>query len=293
MSDTRHLPALDHLRRALPSLPNRLRAAGRFVSEHAYDATTRSMRDLAGEAGLPPAAFTRLAQALGHSGWEEFRTKLVDGQRPETKGPFSGRSARLKPGGSPEETVVAEAISADMSGLGRIDAAAVARAAAVLHHAPRIWIAGFRSCRSPALLLHYQLRLFRPDDVLLVGGSEMEDCDFGTFRESDAVVLFGFAPYSRAGVQTRVAAGIARSHLVAIADALDAPICKDADEVLLFEASTTPSFFPSLTGAIAVAQALAAAVYLLGGEDATARLRQAEERLSALARYVPEKDFRR
>jgi hypothetical protein len=35
---------------ALPSLPMRLREVGRFVAADDYDATTRSMRDLAAEA---------------------------------------------------------------------------------------------------------------------------------------------------------------------------------------------------------------------------------------------------
>ena len=36
---------------ALPSLPLRLQQVGRFVAANDYDATTRSMRDLAAEAG--------------------------------------------------------------------------------------------------------------------------------------------------------------------------------------------------------------------------------------------------
>src|SRR5205807_7036918 len=63
-------PPLERLRVALPDLPGRLQEAGRFIARHDFDATTRSMRDLAAAAGLQPASFTRLAQALGHSGWE-------------------------------------------------------------------------------------------------------------------------------------------------------------------------------------------------------------------------------
>ena len=72
--------------------------------------------------------------------------------------------------------------------------------------ARRIWIAGFRSCRSVAELLNYELRLFRPDDVQLVGGSGPEDLDFGAFRSGDAVVVIGFAPYSTASVESTRAA---------------------------------------------------------------------------------------
>src|SRR5690242_14865465 len=56
---------LDELCSALPSLPTRLRQVGRFVAANDYDATTRSMRELASVAGADPASFTRLAKAIG------------------------------------------------------------------------------------------------------------------------------------------------------------------------------------------------------------------------------------
>src|SRR5258707_6345171 len=55
---------LNELCSALPSLPMRLREVGRFVAANDYDATTRSMRELAAVAGADPASFTRLAKAV-------------------------------------------------------------------------------------------------------------------------------------------------------------------------------------------------------------------------------------
>lgn len=284
---------LEALRRSLPSLPDRLRAAGRFVAENEYDAATRSMRELAGTAGLQPASFTRLAQALGHAGWDEFRAELVEAKRPEPAGPFSSRTrSRPRRRTRPDECLdtVSEALEVDARGLSGIDATEISRASEVLHDAPRIWVAGFRSCRSVAVLLHYQLRLFWPDDVRLVGGTGPEDCDFGAFRSDDALVLIGFAPYSRASVLTRAAANAAGCRLIAVADTPSAPICEGADHVLLFEAAATPAFFPSLTGAMALVQGLAAAAYLRGGKRNAERLRQSEARLAALSQYVAETD---
>jgi DNA-binding MurR/RpiR family transcriptional regulator len=284
---------LEGLRRSLPHLPDRLRAAGRFVAENEYDAATRSMRELAGTAGLQPASFTRLAQALGHSGWDAFRAELVEAKRPDAAGPFSTR-ARSRPQRRTRRDecleTVAEALEVDARGLSGIDAAEITRASQVLHAAPRIWVAGFRSCRSVAVLLHYQLRLFRPDDIRLVGGTGPEDCDFGAFQSDDALVLIGFAPYSRASVLTRAAANAAGCRLIAVVDAPSAPICDGADHVLLFDAAATPAFFPSLTGAMALVQGLAATVYLRGGKRSAERLCQSEARLAALSQYVAETD---
>jgi DNA-binding MurR/RpiR family transcriptional regulator len=139
-------------------------------------------------------------------------------------------------------------------------------------------------------LLHYQLRLFRPDTVRLVGVASPEDLDFGAFRAGDAVVIIGFAPYSRSSVLAAHAAREAECTLIALADTPTAPMAEGADHLLLFDAATAPGFFPSLTGAIASAQALAAATFALGGEAAQSRLRETEARLTALSQYVPDEN---
>ena len=283
---------LNALRKSLPTLPARLREAARFISNHEFDATTRSMRELAAAAGLQPATFTRLAQALGHSGWEEFRNDLIESKRPSVLRPFSGRVRRTGEACSTTELeqLAIDIFRTDANAAAKIDVAPIALAAKALYAAERIWVAGFRSCRSVATLLHYQLRLFRPDDIRLVGGSGAEDCDFGAFKQKDAVVLVGFAPYSRASVLTCRAARDARVTLVTIADKRGAPIADGADHLLFFDAASTPAFFPSLTGAMVTAQALAAATFTLGGENSIRRLRETEARLAALSQYVADEE---
>jgi DNA-binding MurR/RpiR family transcriptional regulator len=280
---------LNELRSALPSLPTRLQQVGRFVAANDYDATTRSMRDLAAEAGADPAAFTRLAKALGYAGWDGLRAALTEARRPEATSPFSGRS-KARRGPNSDVLLVSDKLEAEAVGLARIEAGSIADAARALHTAQRIWIAGFRSCRSVAELLNYQLRLFRSDEVQLVGGSGPEDLDLGAFQRGDAVVVIGFAPYSRASVLSARAAHDSGATLIAIADAITAPMAEGADHLLLYEAAASPGFFPSLTGAIAIAQSLAAVTFVLGGAKAKRRLEETEGRLAAMSQYVAEED---
>jgi DNA-binding MurR/RpiR family transcriptional regulator len=274
---------------ALPSLPSRLQQVGRFVAANDYDATTRSMRDLAAEAGADPAAFTRLAKALGYSGWDELRARLTEARRPAQSRPFSGRAKGRRHGPGCDVALIGDKLEAEAASLTRIAAGPVARAAEALHAVSRIWIAGFRSCRSVAELLNYELRLFRPDAVQLVGGSGPWDLDLGAFHRDDAVVVIGFTPYSGASVLSARAAHQRRATLIAIADSLAAPMAEGADHILLFEAAASPGFFPSLTGAIAIAQSLAAVTFSLGGAHAKKRLQDTETRLAATSQYVQEK----
>jgi DNA-binding MurR/RpiR family transcriptional regulator len=276
---------LDRLRRALPVLAPKMQEVGRFVVGNDFDAATRSMRDLAATAGVTPSTFTRLARALGYAGWDELRDALVEARRPEVQPHFS---ARVRRGGEAVEQLPAEMIAADAARLRVLDADAITTAARLLHAAPRLWIAGFRSCYGVAQLMHYELRLFRPDGVRLVGSSGPEDLDLGSLAEHDTVVLIGFAPYSRASILTGRAARAASCTLIAIADTPVAPMAEGASHVLLFDAATGPGFFPSLTGALVTAQALTASVFALGGEEALRQLRTSEARLSSLAQYAIE-----
>jgi DNA-binding MurR/RpiR family transcriptional regulator len=280
---------LNELCSALPSLPTRLQEVGRFVAANDYDATTRSMRDLASVAGADPAAFTRLAKALGYSGWDALRAALTEARRPAQSSPFSGRAKSRRHGPNPELSLISDKLEAEAAGLTRISSDSVAGAARALHAARRIWIAGFRSCRSVAELLNYQLRLFRPDAVQLVGGSGPEDLDLGAFRSGDAVVVIGFAPYSTASVQAARAAHVSGATLIAITDKVTAPMAEGARHLLLFESASSPGFFPSLTGAIVIAQSLAAAAFVLGGAGAKRRLEETEARLADTLQYVDER----
>jgi len=277
---------LSELYSALPSLPTRLQEVGRFVAANDYDATTRSMRDLAAEAGADPAAFTRLAKALGYAGWDELRAALTEARRPSQSSPFSERAIGRRHGPSSDVALISAKLDAEAAGVARISADAIANAAKALHRARKIWIAGFRSCRSVAELLNYELRLFRADTVQLVGGSGPEDLDLGAFGGGEAIVVIGFAPYSRASVLSARAARRAGSALIAIADSAAAPMAEGADHVLLYEAAASPGFFPSLTGAIAIAQSLAAVTFSRGGTGARKKLQETEALLAATSQYV-------
>lgn len=280
---------LSELRIALPSLPLRLQEVGRFVAANDYDATTRSMRDLAAEAGADPAAFTRLAKAIGYSGWDELRAALTEARRPSQSSPFSGRAKIRRHGPHADIALVTDKLDSEAAGLPRISAPAIVNAAKALHAARRIWITGFRSCRSVAELLTYELRLFRPGEVQLVGGSGPDDLDTGAFCPGEAVVVIGFTPYTHASVRVAQAAHRSGATLISIADTVTAPMAEGADHVLLFEAAASPGFFPSLTGAIAIAESLAAVTFSLGGAASKKRLQETEARLAVTSTYVSEK----
>ncbi|POR51932.1 MurR/RpiR family transcriptional regulator [Bosea psychrotolerans] len=268
---------------ALRRLPPQQADAARFVIGRSFEAATMPMRGLARAAGLPPATFTRLAQSLGLPGWEELRAGLIADARDDlgARRPFS---VRPLPEGGPEPLAGAM-IAADRAILDNLDAARIEQAATLLEAAPRVIVAGFRSCHAPALLFHYQYRLFRPDTTLIGGVGGVLDVELGGLKSGDALVLFGFDPYSRDGLLCAEAAADAGAKVVAIVDRPDAPVAEGAAAVLTFGTDSS-GFFPSLTGCIALVQALAATLYSRAGDAGREQLRRTEARIAAHTPYL-------
>src|SRR5258705_12953382 len=89
---------LNELCSALPSLPMRLQQVGRFVAANDYDATTRSMRELAVVAGADPPRFPRVAKGIGYSGWDGLRAALTEARRPVECSPVRRRAKKRREG---------------------------------------------------------------------------------------------------------------------------------------------------------------------------------------------------
>ena len=75
-----------------------------------------------------------------------------------------------------------------------------------------------------------------------------------TVRMSPLVGLAMAASVALVAVLSARAAHQSGATLIAIADTMTAPMAEGAEHLLLFEAASSPGFFPSLTGAIAIAQ---------------------------------------
>lgn len=146
-------------------------------------------------------------------------------------------------------------------------------------------VAGFRSCYPVAFGFVYGYRLFRPTVSLLTGMAGSLDMELRAIAKHSATVIVSFAPYSAEATRVALAAKAQGSKIVAITDSAVSPIALHADAQLIFTHGS-PSFFPSLVAAHALAEALVAQLLALEGGDAINALERAEAELHSKGAYV-------
>ena len=130
-------------------------------------------------------------------------------------------------------------------------------AAKLIRKASHVHVAGFRSCYPVAFGFVYGYRLFRPSVSLLNGVAGSLEMELRTIAKQSVTVVVSFAPYSQEATRVAQAAKAQGSRIVAITDSAVSPIALHADAQLIFT-HDSPSFFPSLVAAHAMAEALVA-----------------------------------
>lgn len=275
------------IKNRFPAMSRQLQIGARFLLERPEDVATASMRAVAGRAGVTPVTLVRLARALGFGDWQELRRPFVERLRP-APAPYSARAEDLVKRRS-AAALAHESFAAHAANLAATESLNaprdIAEAAALLSRARRVHVAGFRSCHALAAGFVYVYRLFRPE-VVLVGGALGLELELRALGEGDAVMVLGFAPYSRECALVIEAAERAGARRIAVTDSDVSPLALGAHHVLRF-AHAGPSFFPSTAAASALLEALLAVLLARGGKPALDRLRAAERELETLGAYLP------
>ncbi|MCM2495057.1 MurR/RpiR family transcriptional regulator [Burkholderia glumae] len=274
------------IRAQFSELSPQFQAGAAFLLDHPDEVAVSSMRKLAQRAQVQPASLVRLAQQFGFPGWNELRDLFVARVRARPA-PMTQRARSLvKPGA--KAALSHDLLAAQQQNLA--DAAArnqraLAEAAQLIRKAPHVHVAGFRSCYPVAFGFVDAYRLFRPSVSLLAGVAGSLEMELRAIGQASVTVIVSFAPYSTEA--TRVA-NIARergSRIVAITDSAASPVALAADATLIF-GHDSPSFFPSLVAAHALAEALVAQLLALEGGGAVAALERSEAELHARGAYT-------
>lgn len=275
------------IRARFAELSPQFQAGAAFLLDHPDEVAVLSMRKVAERAHIQPASLVRLSQVLGFPGWNELRDLCVARvrMRPE---PLTARARSLVAGGK-KDTLTHDLLIAQQQNLEATathNERGVLQAARVLRKARHVHVAGFRSCYAVAFGLVYGYGLFRPSVSLLTGEAGTLEMQLRGIARESATVVISFAPYSVEAVRVAEVALEKGSRLIAITDSAVSPIALHAESVLIFS-HESPSFFPSLVAATAIAESLVAQLLALEGAEAVEQLEEAERSLHAKGAYVP------
>lgn len=274
------------IRTKFPEFSPQFQAGAGFLLDFPDEVAVLSMRKVAARARVQPAALVRLSQQLGYPGWNELREIFVARVRTRPEALASKAKALVKGGArrSLAQTLVA-AQHHNLEATAAQNGASILDVAKRLKKAPHVHVAGFRSCYPVAFGLVYGYRLFRPSVSLVSGEAGTLEMQLRGMAKGHATVVTSFAPYSAEAVRVAEAAQAQGCKLIAITDSAVSPIALNADAVLIFT-HESPSFFPSLIAASAIAESLVAHLLALEGKSAVEQLEAAESALHAKGAYA-------
>lgn len=276
--------------RPLDGLSPELLRAARWVEAHPREVALHSMRECGRRAALAPATLTRLAQALGFQGFEAI--KHLCQASFTAQGGYAGRAEVLQASARRDKDWLAllneaqHANSASVSGLNQ--AAQLEAVADAMLKTRRVYFLGLRASHGLAMHLHYTYGLLASNGILVQGLGGTLDDQVGDMGPGDLLVVTSSASYTRQTVEAAARARRQGAQVVALTDSVLSPIARHAAHTLLFRTGS-PSYFHSMVGALALAEALAAAVAVRGGRKVLACLQARQERLDREGAYWDER----
>lgn len=277
----------DDIRQRYPELSPALQQVAKFVLEHPNDVVTASMRAVGTRAGSPPATLVRFAQLLGFEGWPQLKQALAQDMGLGSDASYGPRAKALV-GRAGDQGLVGETFEVHRHNLQATEAQlgdALHQACALLEQAPQVHVAGFRASYPVAFSFVYVYRLLRASVHLIDGQGGMLEMQCRAMERGHALLAVGFAPYSREVLAAAEAARKAGCRIVALTDSPASPLALMADATLLFSLHS-PSFFPSITSAVALSEALVELLASRAGKEVVERIEQAEAQLFASGAYL-------
>jgi DNA-binding MurR/RpiR family transcriptional regulator len=285
------------LRAGFAALSPQLQEAARWVIDNPADVALLSTREQARRAGVTPATLTRLAQRLGMGGYDGVRKLYAEAvrRRPDS---YHGRAEELVVRRSREgdEAVVQDIFAAlarhlhDFSSPAHIEQ--FAAAADRLAGAERVFCLGLRAAFAVAFVFHYIRTLFGTNSVLVDGPGTTGVDVLRTVGQGDVLLAISVQPYVRHAIDTVAYVRQRGGHVVGLTDSEISPLAALADDIVLVR-TETPSFFHTMTPALAAVECLAALVAARRGPDAVAALAASEEQLATFSTYLPSRGRRR
>ncbi len=249
-----------------------LRQAAQYLIDNPNEIGVSSMRQLARAARVKPNTLVRLAKTLGYKRYESFREPFREQLRRGTDS-FPDRARWLQHIGrdGSHGQIYSQMAASAMTNLetlfSSIDAEQLKQAADAIIKANTAYLLGVGSCFALINNLYYVGRMALDNLVLVPQQASLPIDDMARISSADVLFSATYQPYRRETVEATRMARRAGAFVIALTDSRTSPIAVEADIPFVVPMST-PQFFPSAVGMIALVETLLA--FMVAGSDENA-----------------------
>jgi DNA-binding MurR/RpiR family transcriptional regulator len=258
-----------------------------YFSQHLDDALIFNANQLAKEAGVSEATFTRFITRLGFSGFSEFKREIgnfiIQGYSTTERLAESAQTFGIS------NSVFLEILRGDIENINkitnRVSNELFEKAVVKLSSAKSIYLLGLRSSYSLAFYLAFNLRFFlKSVNLIKPGIGDIPEQVLSTGK-GDVLVAIAFRRYTREVVKIAEKMKRKKAYIIAVTNSHLSPIAQLADMSLVVE-TEIPTYIESFTAPMSLLNAVITAVALKKKKQALPALKRLETEFEEFGTYI-------
>lgn len=248
-----------------------------------------SAAELAGKVGVSDATVVRLSQALGFSGYSEFKSRLVEAISIDGNTPM-GRMMKTIHSIEENNGFIARVFQQDLINVQEtilnFDVRSFEEAIDVIVKGKRIYIVGLNSCASLAHFIHFHLRRLDADvDITTSGGLVLFE-HLARVKKEDVLIVITFPRYSKDSLSAIKHCKESGCKVITITDTESNVLARESDYVLVAKSDNPLSFVNSFVAPMALCNAVVLCYGLKVKDKALASLERLEKLKATMNLYL-------
>ena len=258
-----------------------------YLTQHLDEALILKANQLAKEAGVSEATFTRFITRLGFSGFSEFKREIgnfiIQGNSTTERLAESAETFGIS------DSVFLEILRGDIENIHKITTGIsnelFEKAVGKLSSAKSIYLLGLRSSYALAFYLAFNLRFFLKSVTLIKPGIGDIPEQVLSAGKGDVLIALSFKRFTRDVVNIVEKIKRKKAYIIAITNSHLSPIAQLADMSLVVE-TEIPTYIESFTAPMSLLNAFITAVALKKKKQALPALKKLETEFEEFETYI-------
>jgi DNA-binding MurR/RpiR family transcriptional regulator len=280
-------PILDKIYTEYKTFTPSQQKVAEYLTQHLDEALILNANQLAKEAGVSEATFTRFITRLGFSGFSEFKREIgnfiIQGNSTTERLAESAETFEIS------NSVFLEILHGDIENIQKITNGIsnelFEKAVEKLSSAKSIYLLGLRSSYALAFYLAFNLRFFLKSVTLIKPGIGDIPEQVLSAGKGDVLIALSFRRFTRDVVNIVEKIKRKKAYIIAITNSHLSPIAQLADMSLVVE-TEIPTYIESFTAPMSLLNAFITAVALKKKKQALPALTKLETEFEAFETYI-------